>query len=235
MIQVLRNTNEIAEAIAEMLFELMNKIGNKPIHIALSGGNTPKAIFSYLNETYGKRIANQRFHFWWADERCVPPTDEESNYKWAYELLLKPIGISNTNIHRVMGENNPEQEALRYSEEIRKWIPVENGFPLFDFILLGLGEDGHTASIFPHNIELLTSDKWCEVATHPTSGQKRITLTGKVLNNSEIVVFISTGASKALVVQNVAIDAKPEYPASHVKSQSGEVIWLLDKGAADLI
>jgi 6-phosphogluconolactonase len=232
MIKVYKNTNEIADALAEMLFELMGNPGTEPIHIALSGGNTPKLIFKYLNENYGIRLADRRFHFWWGDERCVPPTNDDSNYKWAYEYWLKPIGIAGENIHRVIGENDPELEAIRYSEEMKKWIRTKNGFPVIDLNLLGLGEDGHAASIFPHNIELLYSEKWCEVATHPTSGQKRITLTGKVLNNSETVVFISTGAGKAQMVKNVAAEAKPEFPASQIKSVSGKTIWLLDKKAA---
>jgi 6-phosphogluconolactonase len=235
MIRIFRNTNEIANALAEMLFELMGNPGTEPIHIALSGGNTPKLIFKYLNENYGMRLADRRFHFWWGDERCVPPTSDESNYKWAYEYWLKPIEISEENIHRVKGENNPELEAIRYSDEMKKWIRTENGFPVIDLNLLGLGEDGHTASIFPRNIELLSSEKWCAVATHPTSGQKRITLTGKALNNSETVVFISTGAGKAQMVMNVAVDSKPEFPASHIIPVSGNLIWLVDKGAVSFL
>jgi len=235
MIRIYNHTNEIADAIAEMLFELKKRQEMEPIHIALSGGNTPKMIFSYLTETYGKKLADKRFHFWWGDDRCVPPTDNESNYKWAYKLWLKPMEISHKNIHRVMGENNPEQEAIRYSKELELWCSIKNGFPVIDLNLLGLGDDGHTASIFPNNLKLISSAKWCEVATHPITRQKRITFTGKLINNSSKVVFISTGAGKAKILKNVAIEAKPEFPASHIKSQNGEIIWLIDKDAAQLI
>lgn len=232
MIKIFKNINEIAEAIAELLFELIKKTEDNSIHIALSGGNTPKLIFSYLNEKYGTKLADKRFHFWWGDERCVPSCDDESNYKWANELWLKPIGIDQTNIHRIEGENIPEIEAIRYSEEMKKWIEIENCAPRFDLILLGLGDDGHTASLFPNQMNLLTSEKWYEVATHPHSGQKRITLTGKTINNARKVVFISTGASKALMVKNIVVESKPEYPASHIKPSNGELIWLLDEEAA---
>jgi 6-phosphogluconolactonase len=232
MIRIFKNTDEIAEAIAEMLFELMRKPGSKPIQIALSGGNTPKAIFNYLNKTYGRKLADQRFHFWWGDDRCVPPTHEDSNYKWAYELWLQPMGIPQENIHRVLGENNPELEAKRYAEELKQNTTLRNGYPVIDLNILGLGDDGHTASLFPNQMNLLTSEKWCEVAFHPVSGQRRITFTGKVLKNSEKVVFIATGAGKAQMVQHVAIEAKTEFPASHIKPATGETIWLLDEAAA---
>jgi 6-phosphogluconolactonase len=232
MIKTFKSTNEIAKAIAQMFLELMGKPGTQSIHIALSGGNTPKAIFSNLNKKYGSKLANNRFHFWWVDERCVPPADDESNYKWAYELWLKPIGIPENNIHRIKGENSPEIEAIRYSEEIKNYMKTENEWPKFDLIFLGLGDDGHTASIFPNQMNLLTSENWCEVATHPVSGQKRITFTGNVLNNARKIVIISTGESKAQMVRNIAVEIKPEYPASHIQPVNGDLIWLIDTEAA---
>jgi 6-phosphogluconolactonase len=231
-INVFPSIEAIAEAVAGMFIELLRKPGEELIHIALSGGNTPKVIFNYLNKTYGNKLTDNRFHFWWGDDRCVPPSNDESNYKWAYEQWLQPIGIAEGNLHRIKGENDPEQEVIRYAEEMKKWMRTTNGFPVIDLNLLGLGEDGHTASIFPHNMALLNSERWCAVATHPTSEQKRITLTGKVLNNSEKVIFITTGAGKAEMIKNVAIEANPEYPASHIKPASGEALWLIDRQAA---
>ncbi|MBN1927316.1 MAG: 6-phosphogluconolactonase, partial [Prolixibacteraceae bacterium] len=166
-INIYSNTAKIADAFAKMLIDTLEKPGNAPVHIALSGGSTPKDIFRYLTKTHGEKLASNRFHFWWGDDRCVPPAHDDSNYKWANELWLKPIGIPEKNIHRVRGENNPADEAVRYSEEITKLVPFENGLPVFDIMLLGLGEDGHTASIFPNQMELLESDKICEVASHP--------------------------------------------------------------------
>jgi 6-phosphogluconolactonase len=235
MFKILKNTEEIAEAIAAILFALLERQSKESIHIALSGGNTPRHIFTYLNEKYGKALCNHRFHFWWGDERCVPPNSNESNYKMAYDLWLKPTGIPIGNIHRIWGENAPETEAIRYENELKKHVPIRNGFPVIDLNILGLGEDGHTASIFPGNLHLFSTDKWCAVAEHPETKQKRITLTGKVLNNANMIVFLSTGANKSRMVKNVAIDKVQIYPASHIQPGNGLLTWLLDKEAAALI
>ncbi|MCF8357244.1 MAG: 6-phosphogluconolactonase [Prolixibacteraceae bacterium] len=231
-INIFKNTDEIAEAFAKILFENLKKQENAPVHIALSGGSTPKTIFSYLSEKYGSELANDRFHFWWGDDRCVPPSHNDSNYKWANELWLKPIGIPQKNIHRVKGENEAEKEAVRYSEEIIKHVPLENGFPVFDIMLLGLGEDGHTASIFPNQMELLESDKICEVASHPITGQKRITLTGPVINNSNHIILLAVGEKKAAKVREVIVDQKKSLPAGNIMALNGKLTWLLDKFSA---
>lgn len=234
-IKKLKNTDQIAEELAQLMLKIFSEKPKEKVHIALSGGNTPKLIFKYLTETYGTKLANPLAHFWWGDDRCVPPTHPESNYKWAHELWLQPIGVQIENIHRIIGENTPQLEASRYSTEINNCIEQYNGIPRFDLILLGLGDDGHTASIFPQEMQLLTSENWCEVATHPTSGQQRITITGRVLNNAQRVVFISTGANKAEMIRNVAQKALPEFPASHIKPTNGETIWLIDEDAAKLL
>ena len=174
----------------------------------------------------------ENFHFWWGDDRCVAPTDDESNYKWANELWLKPIGINPNNIHRVFGEHDPAEEAVHYSNEVEQFVIKKNGIPRFHYMLLGLGEDGHTASIFPYQIELLKAKEWCAVATHPTSGQKRITLTGDVLNNSEEVVFLSTGANKSDIIHEIVDLKLQQYPASHIQPHDGNLTWLIDEAAA---
>jgi 6-phosphogluconolactonase len=234
-IKIRKNTNEIANELAILLMSLVAEKSEKRIHIALSGGNTPKAIFKYLTEKYGTKLASSRYHFWWGDDRCVPPNHDDSNYKWAWELWLQPIGVHPENIHRIVGENNPQQEAIRYENEMKDWISLRNGIPRFDLIILGLGDDGHTASVFPQNMKLLLSENWCEVATHPTSGQLRITVTGKVLNNAQRVVFISTGAGKAEIIRKVVKDAILKYPASHIKPIDGEIIWMVDEEAGKML
>lgn len=232
MIQVYKNTDEIAEAIASLLLELAQKPGSDALHIALSGGNTPKAIFKYLAQNYGIKLANPRFHFWWGDDRCVAPDNDESNYKWANELWLEPIGIKPENIHRVMGENLPESEALRYAESMKHYVPLINGIPAIDLNILGLGDDGHTASIFPHCMDLLQHEDFCAVASHPITGQKRITFTGKVLNMARKTVFVATGAAKAPMIRKVAIENLSAYPASHIQPLSGDLSWFIDEAAS---
>lgn len=231
-IKIFRNTDEIAVEFAHRIQALAKEAEGKPVHIALSGGSTPKVIFQYLTDKFGKELANTQFHFWWGDDRCVPPTDDESNYKWANELWLAPTGIQEENIHRVLGENNPAEEAVRYAEEIKKEVPLANGFPVFDLMLLGLGEDGHTASIFPNQMGLLTSKNICEVAVHPESQQKRITMTGPVINNSKVIAFLATGDNKADKVKEILIEKDAELPAANIEAKNGKLVWWLDYGSA---
>jgi len=231
-IKEFKNTDQIAEELSQLILGLVSESKSRRIDIALSGGNTPKMLFSYLAEKHGTKLANPLIHFWWVDERCVPPTYPDSNFKWAYELWLQPIGVPQENIHRIIGENEPQHEAIRYAAEINGMVRQHNGIPCFDLIVLGLGNDGHTASIFPNQMQLLTSDNWCEVATHPASGQQRITITGKVLNNAQHVVFITTGADKAEIAKEVISDRNRNYPASNINSSDGKPTWYLDEAAA---
>lgn len=231
-IRIFENTDQLAEEIAVILKELKAISRGNKIHVALSGGSTPKAIFKYLTKQYGVSLVNNQFHFWWGDDRCVKPDHDESNYKWANALWLLPIAVAEENIHRVFGENDPENEAIRYSEEIERNLPSDQGIPVFDFVLLGMGDDGHTASIFPNQMHLLHSEKLCEVAIHPASNQKRITFTGKLINNSKMVAFISTGEVKAQKVAEVLKMKNTDLPATHIRPEKGKLIWLLDKAAA---
>ena len=204
-----------------------------PITIALSGGTTPKLLFTRLATQYADKIDWSRLHFFWGDERCVPPTDPESNFQSCKERLLDHIDIPSENIHRIMGESDPAKECDRYEEVIRQYVGVdEQGFPRFDLMLLGMGDDGHTASIFPDAMQFLTSDRICEVATHPVTGQQRITLTGRVINHASQIVFLVTGSSKASVLAQV-IHKTGDYvrfPASHVVGN--ELEFYIDHAAA---
>lgn len=204
-------------------------------HIALSGGSTPKILFELLADEYEEEIDWDKVHFWWGDERCVPPTDNDSNYKMTKERLFDAVTINEANIHRVYGENEPEDEAKRYSVEIAQNIPAHNGQPQFDIVLLGMGGDGHTASIFPHEIELLTDERICAVANHPDSGQKRVTLNGPVIQNAKEICFLVTGSGKAEKLDEIfhQKDGYLDYPASHFNSE--RVTWFLDLESSELI
>ena len=230
---------ELAEAFAHDLVNLINEAENKqsPVKVALSGGNTPKLLFSVLADKYAKSVNWSFIHFFWGDERCVPPDDPESNYGMTGTLLLNKIIIPKNNIHRIRGEDDPDKEALRYSEEIKNNTRSRNELPLFDLIILGLGDDGHTASIFPGNIELLESGRICEVAVHPASGQKRVTITGKVINNADSITFLVTGSTKAHIVEDIFKERKTAacLPAFHINPAPGKVVWLLDKNAGEFV
>ena len=181
----------------------------KQITVALSGGTTPKSLFDYWSSLPEGEIDWAKIKFFWGDERCVHPEDSESNFKMTKEHLFDNIDI-----------------------------PKDNGAPVFDIVILGMGDDGHTASIFPHEIELWNNDNNCVTATHPISGQIRISLTGKIINAAKNVVFLVTGKNKAEKVKEVIEQpqlAEKKYPAALVQPDSDNLYWYLDEAAADMI
>jgi len=238
-IKVFKSIENLSE---EFCLEFFNVINNKQnakgkINIALSGGNTPKFVFQNLAEFYKERLKWGKINLFWGDERCVPPEDPDSNFGMTKKYLLDHITIPSENIKRIIGENNPQEEAKRYSQVIKSSLPSVNILPKFDMVILGLGDDGHTASIFPDQIDLLKSDKIYEVAYQPASKQKRITITGKIINNSPKIYFLVTGKKKSYVVNKI-LNKKDDYlkfPASHIKPVMGELIWFLDAEAASEI
>ncbi len=203
------------------------------IHFALSGGSTPQVLFKLWADQFATKIDWSKIHFWWSDERCVPPDDPESNFGVVQQLLFSRISIPESNIHRMRGESNPEAEAARYGEQLRQHLPIENGRPAFDIVMLGMGGDGHTASIFPHQMELLDAESDCAVAVHPDSGQRRITLTGPVLNNARLVAFLITGEGKREMTKTILNGHEDSrlYPTAWIKPV-GQLNFYLDRAAA---
>jgi 6-phosphogluconolactonase len=172
-------------------------------------------------------------HLFWGDERCVPPEDPDSNYEMAYDSLIQHIPIPKDNVHRIHGENDPVNEVRRYTYEMEKAFGISSSeVPRFDWILLGMGADGHTASLFPGQGEVLASQDLCAVAVHPETGQKRITLTLPVLNNAACVSFLVTGLNKAGRLASVLRDPerRKRYPAALVQAENTE--WWVDREAA---
>jgi 6-phosphogluconolactonase len=234
---VLPGIEKLADFIVTLLSKKIAVIKDGEfLSIALSGGSTPKKIFEYISSHDTGLIRWNSIKFFWGDERCVRPEDNESNYKMARLSLFEKLNIPEKNIFRVFGEVEPGNEAIRYGKIIAENISVEKKLPRFDIMILGLGEDGHTASIFPGNTKLFHSLNYCEVATHPLSKQKRITLTGPVINNSRNIVFMVTGSDKARMVANIIQNNEEAgYPASMVKPVNGKLTWLLDAEAASLL
>lgn len=229
-IKILSDPTRLADAFSSDFAAFIESLEKDVINVALSGGSTPKRLFEKWG---GEKMNWSRVHFFWGDERCVPPGDPESNYGVADELFFAKADITRENIHRVHGETDPQQEQLRYEQEIRTFVPAgKNGWPQFDLMILGMGDDGHTASIFPHQSEFLNSTRVCEIATHPQSGQKRITLTGPVINAASKIVFLITGAAKAPVLDEILNRHGDfeSYPAAHVKAE--DVCFYLDQPAA---
>ncbi|PIB27793.1 6-phosphogluconolactonase [Maribacter sp. 4G9] len=233
--KIYTDKNEVA---LEFSKYLANFIGQQDkVHIALSGGSTPKIVFDVLASTFNDKIDWVKVHFYWGDERCLPPTDAESNYKMTEEHLLSKIDIPEGNIHRIRGEDDPNTEAHRYADLLEKKLPYMDGVPQFDLVILGMGDDGHTASIFPHEIHLWDSDRLCEVAVHPDTGQRRVTITGRIINHAKVVAFLVTGGGKSEKVR-IITQREPgfeKYPASLVSPISKELVWFLDREAASEI
>jgi len=232
-VKIYDDNRAVAEAFAKDLYQFVSSREGS-VHIALSGGSTPALLFDVLAKDYATKMPWDKIHFWWGDERCVLPTDEQSNYKMTVDHLLGKIKMPEENIHRVLGELTPEQANKAYIHEISELVPESNGWPEFDLIILGMGNDGHTASIFPHEIQLLHDANICAVATHPESGQKRVSLTGAVINNAKEVSFLVTGKSKTERVNEIfnKLDGYKELPSTYINPTHGHLTFYFDKDAA---
>ncbi|WP_431121741.1 6-phosphogluconolactonase [Flagellimonas flava] len=234
-LKIFKDKQEVAEQFS-IYFENLVK-DKAEFHVALSGGSTPKIVFDILAEKFGDKIDWNKIHFYWGDERCVPPTDDQSNYKMTLEHLFSKIDVPQENIHRVLGENDPNPEAMRYANLLEINLDRVKGVPQFDLVILGMGDDGHTASIFPHEIDLWEAADHCVVATHPESGQKRVSINGKVINTAKEVAFLVTGQSKAEKVKTIIGQSEgfKDYPAALVNPVSGNLSWFMDQEAASLL
>ena len=233
--RVFETPQDVVVSLADTMMAMSKQV--KPVHISLSGGSTPKLLFKTLSQApYVKDVNWSNLHFWWGDERCVEPTDPESNFGEANELLFQQIDIPAGNIHRIKGEDDPAVEVVRFAEEMDAEIPHKNGLPAFDWILLGMGTDGHTASLFPNQTDF-DDPELSVIATHPDSGQKRISKTARLLENADRITYLVLGESKAEVLQeinNTPAEALA-YPAAKIKAVNGKTEWFLDSAAAKLL
>lgn len=201
--------------------------------IALSGGSTPRRLYEILGaEPHASRIPWEQWHVFWGDERCVPPDHPESNYRMAREALLDRAPIPQAQVFRMRGENPPHQAAAEYEQSLRKVFPERD--PVFDLILLGIGEDGHTASLF-HDTEALNEENRLVVANWvPPLGAHRITFTLPLINAARNVVFLVTEGSKAEAVRQ-SLESRPGnqiVPAALVRPTDGSLHWFLTADAA---
>ncbi|HIF9195610.1 TPA: 6-phosphogluconolactonase [Photobacterium damselae] len=233
--RVFETPDQVVNSLAETMREMSQQ--GRPIHISLSGGSTPKLLFKTLAQApFATSINWQNLHFWWGDERCVEPTDPESNFGEANELLFKHVALPSENIHRILGEADPEQEVVRFANEMDKVIPHKHGLPAFDWILLGMGADGHTASLFPYQTDF-NDQHLAVIATHPESGQKRISKTARLLENADRITYLVLGEGKAKILKEISEHSADElpYPAAKIQTQFGQTEWFLDSAAAQLL
>lgn len=212
---------------------------NRKLYLALSGGKTPEIIFKQLaSASLIKKINWNILHLLWVDERCVSPHHSESNYGNAKKLLIDKIQIPASNIHRIRGEEKLDGEVKRYSEELVSMLPLNNRTtPIIDWTLLGIGEDGHTASIFPEQILSSVQNDIAGVAHHPKTNQNRITLALNMINNSQRITFIVTGKEKAKVLSEISRETQlsRRYPVNEVKPVNGRIEWWVDKESSSLL
>ena len=208
----------------------------KPFHVALCGGNSPRPLFRLLaTEPFRKLVPWESIQFFWGDERNVPPGDPDSNYAVARELLLSHVSVPATHIHRIpTGDGTAIEAADLYQRTLHELVPSLNGRPRMDYLLLGLGSNGHTASLFPHR-PTLHEEQRLVVADHVDEiNSWRVTLTVPVLNNAAQIAFLVTGEDKASVVERTLESPRdPEtVPAQMIAPVSGSVTWILDAAAA---
>jgi 6-phosphogluconolactonase len=230
-VHVFADPEKLAAAAAERVATVVvDALKVRPMAaLALSGGSTPRRTYELLSTRLSDGVDLANVHWFWADERCVPPEHEDSNFKMAYDALLQPLQIADRNIHRIRGDQGQEHAATEYGHDIHACFGLHaGGYPQFDAIVLGLGEDGHTASLFPQADELWSGDLVVK-----TIGPQwpRVSLSLPVLNAARNVLFIVKGRGKSDVLSRALEEPDSGTPASLIRP-AGTLEWFVDSEAA---
>lgn len=205
--------------------------------VALSGGNTPRGVYSLLAEQHKKTLPWDKVFIFFGDERHVPPDHPDSNYRMAREALLSKVPIPEQNVFRVRAELAADLAAHQYESELRAFFRLTGGAcPRFDLILLGIGDDGHTASLFPGTAGLKEQSRLVVANWVEKFQSYRITFTYPILNHAAEVVFLVSGKSKSQILKDIFDPAKKgSYPAQVVQPENGRLLWIADRDAASLL
>jgi len=239
-VKVSPSAPEVALAAAKLFADSISEaVASRGLaRVAISGGSTPKRVFELLadpSQPFVSTIPWSKLQLFWVDERCVPPAHAESNYRMTRAAMLDKVPLPAANVHRMEGELDPEEASSRYESEIRNTFKLEGAeTPTFDLILLGLGPDGHTASLFPHTDGLHEMSRIC-IANHvPQKDTWRLTLTWPVITQGRAVAFLIEGTEKAEILRTVFTGKyDPEtYPAQLIRPANGKLTLLLDAAAA---
>jgi len=235
-IHIFKNLEELSRTAAYVFVEqAMQSIAEqKRFLVALNGGNTPTRLFQLLATEFRDNVDWSRVYVFWGDERCVPPEDVESNYGQARDILLSHVAIPEANIHRIRGERGPVEASKDYSLALKGFAFPPLEWPRFDLVYLGMGEDGHTASLFPGS-PVDGSEPILPVTAHyQDRPADRVTLTPLVFNSARMVVFMATGEKKAITLAEVlgGRSGSELYPAQRIDPKDGGLIWLVDQAAA---
>ncbi len=236
-VRVFPDLSKASQALAERLVEAAKDVltTKDTFSMVLSGGKTPRSLYALLAGEYSSDISWERVHLFWSDERCVPQESKDSNFAMAYKALISQVPLLSQNVHRIPAEiSPPEKAAGNYERMIREFFkPEEEDSFLFDAMILGVGEDGHTASLFPGSSTLADKGHWVLAVNAPSSfsPQKRITLTLPLINRSRSIFFLASGAKKREVVGGILKNpetARSLYPAAMIHPL-GSVAWYVDR------
>lgn len=243
-VRILPDSENLALEGAQLFSELATQATDSQgiFSVSLAGGSTPQQMYTVLaNQPYQTKIDWARVHFFWGDERCVPPDHPESNYLKAKKTLLDHLPVPPENIHRIPAELPAEKAASAYEEELLKFftsLSIEKAREQtgFDLALLGMGNDGHTASLFPGTTTIHEGTRWVSAEYVDQVAAWRITLTPAILNRARQAIFLVSGQAKSYTLPRVLYGSfQPErYPAQIIKPQNNEPIWLVDEAAAAL-
>ncbi|UCC71439.1 MAG: 6-phosphogluconolactonase [Gemmatimonadota bacterium] len=241
-IRIFDGPDKLAQAAAELFVgraALAMKAGGR-LDVVLSGGSTPRRLFELLaEEPYCSRVDWEAVHFFWGDERTVPPDHPDSNFGAVNEALFSKLDLAEEQIHRIRAElADPDRAAAAYEAELRRHFGLSEGeVPRFDLVFLGMGADGHTASLFPGTAALEESERSAVAVWVEKLGTHRVTLTCPVFDNAACIVFLVTGQEKAETLRDVLEGAAemPGYPVQLIRPRNGEVLWYIDKTAGRLL
>jgi 6-phosphogluconolactonase len=234
-IHILASRKQLYKKTAGVISELIQdtlRLRNR-CAIVLAGGSTPEGLYNTLAAPpYDTGLDWKNVYFFWGDERAVPPDHADSNYRMAYRSLLSKIPVPDENLYRIPAERPPADAAGAYEETIARFFGTSST-PSFDIILLGLGDDGHTASIFPGTEAIEETTRRVMDVYIERLRSYRITFSLSLINNAHTVIFLVSGTSKASVVREILIEKNPDLPASYVRPDSGNLIWMLDAEAGE--
>lgn len=233
-LHIFDDKEKLAEGLAEWICDLINEtlLNQEYFTLVLSGGETPKILFEKLVAQYRNKINWKRVHIFWGDERAVPFTDDRNNAKMAFDLLIDHLNIPASQIHVMRTDIEPSFSAIEYSKMLNTFF--QNTSSTFDLVLLGMGDDGHTLSLFPGAGFFIENKEWVDTIFNEAQQMSRITLLPEIVNRSSAVTFMVEGSKKSLVLKEV-IKGKympDELPAQIIQPINGNLHWFLDKAAA---
>lgn len=235
-IHIFIDVEKLSRAAADLFVEQSARsiVERNRFLVALNGGNTPIRLFRLLAANFRDNVDWSKVHVFWGDERCVPPEDAGSSYGQAWDVLLRYLPMPSSNIHRIKGELGPAEASKDYSLILKGFASPPLEWPRFDLIYLGMGEDGHTASLFPGSPVDISEPTLPVTAHYQDRPANRVTLTPIVFNSARTIALMATGEKKAVTLAEVLSNSyHPEhYPAQRIEPTDGRLIWLVDKDAA---